>query len=63
MTPSQTESGYNSARAYELISQFRLISSNCGGVHSIDLVLSVSQLQVPGFGPKISKSVCVPTKT
>ncbi len=26
---------YNSALAYELISQFRLISSNCGVVHSI----------------------------
>jgi hypothetical protein len=34
--PQRCSSRYITALAYELISQFRLISSNCGVVHSID---------------------------
>jgi hypothetical protein len=65
---------YSSAFAYELISQLRLTSSNCGVVQSMISLLACIPLAAPalrsdchghvgGYRPKISNSVCVPTNT
>ncbi len=46
MRDGRTQTGkatYNSGLAYELISQFKLTSSNCGVVHSIPSLVSFDQ--------------------